>query len=164
MSNQCPRCEKVVYHAEQVVGAITLTPLKQVTGPNASFYHKACFRCIECKKSLDSTNCTEKGNAIYCKTCHSKNFGPKGYGFGGGSGVLSSTGVAKNAAVGEEANYVATSDSAPAPSNAGFRSEVKGSSEASFKFAALGGGNDVCPVCKKTVYFAERVIAVFHCP
>ena len=28
---------------------------------------------------------------IYCKTCHGKNFGPKGYGFGGGAGALTRT-------------------------------------------------------------------------
>ena len=27
---------------------------------------------------------------IYCKSCHKKGFGPKGYGYGGGAGTLAS--------------------------------------------------------------------------
>lgn len=75
--NVCPRCEKQVYFAEQVIG------------PNSQKYHKGCFRCV-CNKALDSTNLTEKDGVIYCKPCYSKNFGPKGYGFSGGGAFLSS--------------------------------------------------------------------------
>ena len=38
---------------------------------------------------LDSTTCAEHDGKVYCKNCHSKKFGPKGYGFGGGAGALS---------------------------------------------------------------------------
>ena len=38
---------------------------------------------------LDSTTCAEHEGLIYCKGCHGKKFGPKGYGFGGGAGALS---------------------------------------------------------------------------
>ena len=42
-----------------------------------------------CQKMLDSTTCAEHEGMIYCKGCHGKKFGPKGYGFGGGAGALS---------------------------------------------------------------------------
>lgn len=39
-----------------------------------------------CNKMLDSTNCTEHDKELFCKNCHGRKFGPKGYGFGGGAG------------------------------------------------------------------------------
>ena len=42
-----------------------------------------------CNKMLDSTTCAEHDGKVYCKNCHGKKFGPKGYGFGGGAGALS---------------------------------------------------------------------------
>lgn len=42
-----------------------------------------------CGKMLDSTNCAEHENELYCKNCHGRKYGPKGYGFGGGAGCLS---------------------------------------------------------------------------
>lgn len=38
---------------------------------------------------LDSTNCTEHDKELFCKNCHGRKYGPKGYGFGGGAGALS---------------------------------------------------------------------------
>lgn len=38
---------------------------------------------------LDSTNCSEHEGELYCKNCHARKYGPKGYGFGGGAGCLS---------------------------------------------------------------------------
>ncbi|KAJ8395369.1 hypothetical protein AAFF_G00033540 [Aldrovandia affinis] len=74
-SDVCPRCGKVVYAAEKVVG-----------GGNA--WHKSCFRCAKCGKGLESTTLADKDGEIYCKACYAKNFGPKGFGFGQGAGAL----------------------------------------------------------------------------
>ncbi|MGH0144169.1 UNVERIFIED_CONTAM: hypothetical protein FKN15_006999 [Acipenser sinensis] len=51
-------------------------------------WHKNCFRCAKCGKSLESTTQTEKEGEIYCKACYAKNFGPKGFGYGQGAGAL----------------------------------------------------------------------------
>ncbi|XP_052568356.1 cysteine and glycine-rich protein 3 isoform X2 [Psammomys obesus] len=63
-SEKCPRCGKSVYAAEKP-------------------WHKTCFRCAICGKSLESTNVTDKDGELYCKVCYAKNFGPTGIGFGG---------------------------------------------------------------------------------
>ena len=42
-----------------------------------------------CRKMLDSGRVTEHDGEMFCGSCYRKNFGPKGYGFGGGSGTLS---------------------------------------------------------------------------
>ncbi|KAI0244500.1 hypothetical protein L0F63_000833 [Massospora cicadina] len=77
---KCHVCEKNVYHVEQVIG------------PGGFVYHDSCFKCSTCNKRLDSTSLAEKNNTIYCKSCYGKQFGPKGYGFAGGSSFLT-TGI-----------------------------------------------------------------------
>ncbi|XP_078345924.1 cysteine and glycine-rich protein 2-like [Oculina patagonica] len=77
-SPKCPRCGKSVYMAEEVLGA-------------GAKWHKQCFTCKECNKRLDSTTVSDKEGEIYCKACYGKNFGPKGYGYGGGAGALTRT-------------------------------------------------------------------------
>ncbi|KAF9112311.1 hypothetical protein BGX27_003630 [Mortierella sp. AM989] len=72
----CPRCQKTVYHAESALA------------PGGSKYHKLCLRCVECSKSLDSTNMNDRQGVPYCKTCYGKAFGAKGYGYGSGSSML----------------------------------------------------------------------------
>ncbi|KAG0018880.1 hypothetical protein BGZ80_006607 [Entomortierella chlamydospora] len=72
----CPRCQKTVYHAESALA------------PGGSKYHKLCLRCVECSKSLDSTNMTDRQGTPYCKTCYGKAFGAKGYGYGSGASML----------------------------------------------------------------------------
>ncbi|ELK37581.1 PREDICTED: cysteine and glycine-rich protein 3 [Myotis davidii] len=69
-SEKCPRCGKSVYAAEKVMGG-------------GKPWHKTCFRCAICGKSLESTNVTDKDGELYCKVCYAKNFGPTGIGFGG---------------------------------------------------------------------------------
>ncbi|XP_004066868.1 cysteine and glycine-rich protein 3 [Oryzias latipes] len=68
-SDHCPRCSKAVYAAEKVMGA-------------GKAWHKTCFRCALCGKSLESTTVTDKDGELYCKVCYAKNFGPKGFGLG----------------------------------------------------------------------------------
>lgn len=76
---KCPRCSKSVYAAEEV----------KCSGKS---YHQGCFLCKTCGKGLDSMNVAEGGDDIYCKNCHLKEFGPKGF-RGGGGGVNSTTGI-----------------------------------------------------------------------
>ena len=42
-----------------------------------------------CNKLLDSGSVTEHDGDAFCKPCYGKLFGPKGYGFAGGSAGLS---------------------------------------------------------------------------
>ncbi|XP_065845145.1 cysteine and glycine-rich protein 1-like [Oscarella lobularis] len=72
---KCGRCNKSVYTAEEVKGA-------------GQSWHKRCFTCQNCNKSLDSTTVADKNGNIYCKGCYAKEFGPKGVGFGIGAGTL----------------------------------------------------------------------------
>nr|XP_054092346.1 cysteine and glycine-rich protein 2-like [Callithrix jacchus] len=65
----CSRCGDFVYTAEKIIGA-------------GKPWHKNCFRCAKCRKSLESANLTEKEGEIYHKGCYEKNFGPKGFGYG----------------------------------------------------------------------------------
>ncbi|RZC36746.1 muscle LIM protein Mlp84B [Asbolus verrucosus] len=73
---KCPKCQKSVYAAEERVAG-------------GYKWHKSCFKCGMCGKMLDSTNCTEHEAELFCKNCHARKYGPKGYGFGGGAGCLS---------------------------------------------------------------------------
>lgn len=61
----CPRCEKAVYAAEQVMG------------PGRKLYHKPCLKCLTCNKRLDSYTLLEHDQEPYCKSCHVKNFGTR---------------------------------------------------------------------------------------
>lgn len=74
--NKCPLCGKSVYAAEEKIGA-------------GKKWHKLCFKCGICNKALDSRTCAEHEGMVFCKGCHGKRFGPKGYGFGQGAGALS---------------------------------------------------------------------------
>uniref|UniRef100_A0A6A7FTC3 Cysteine and glycine-rich protein 1-like n=1 Tax=Hirondellea gigas TaxID=1518452 RepID=A0A6A7FTC3_9CRUS len=42
-----------------------------------------------CNKQVDSGSVTDHQDEIYCKSCYARLFGPKGYGYGIGAGVLS---------------------------------------------------------------------------
>jgi len=75
----CKRCSKSVYSAEE---------RKDSEG---GFWHKECFACKECGKKLDSTTLNMHEAEIYCKPCYGKQYGPKGYGYGGGAGALTRT-------------------------------------------------------------------------
>eukprot|EP00004_Rigifila_ramosa_P021460 TRINITY_DN571_c0_g1_i1.p1 TRINITY_DN571_c0_g1~~TRINITY_DN571_c0_g1_i1.p1 ORF type:complete len:512 (-),score=91.92 TRINITY_DN571_c0_g1_i1:67-1554(-) len=111
----CPRCGKTVYFAEAVKAS-------GKEGATVREFHRHCFKCRSCKKALDSTTAASHDSEVYCKFCHAKNFGMKGYGFGGGAGTLSSdpgTGspaLTRSSLPAEEP--VAEPDAAPAPAEA----------------------------------------------
>lgn len=84
-AKKCGRCQKSVYANEEIIAA------------NQSWHKRGCFTCKDCNKSLDSNTVAERKGTdeapseIYCKGCYGRSYGPKGYGFGGGSGALTNT-------------------------------------------------------------------------
>ena len=76
--DNCPRCDKKVYFAEEV-------------NVRTRKWHKLCFKCENCNKLLEPSKFTEHEGSTFCQPCYSKKFGPKGYGFAGGCGTLMSS-------------------------------------------------------------------------
>ncbi|EFA85845.1 LIM-type zinc finger-containing protein [Heterostelium album PN500] len=68
--NNCPRCGKKAYENEKKVF-------------NSRDWHKSCFSCFKCKKSLVSGQYSERNGLVFCPRCYDSNFGAKGFGFGG---------------------------------------------------------------------------------
>ncbi|KAK9498199.1 hypothetical protein O3M35_004066 [Rhynocoris fuscipes] len=72
----CLRCGFEVYAAEQMISKNRI-------------WHKRCFNCGDCHRSLDSTNLNDGPDGdIYCRGCYGRHFGPRGVGFGLGAGTL----------------------------------------------------------------------------
>ncbi|KAM4871675.1 cysteine and glycine-rich protein 1-like [Thomomys bottae] len=94
-----------------------------------------------CKKNLDSTTVAVHGEEIFCKSCYSKKYGPKGYGYGQGTGTLSTD---KGESLGIK------HEEAP-----GHRPTTNPNAS---KFAQKMGGSERCPRCSQAVYAAEKVI------
>jgi len=131
MPGICPRCKKNVYFAEE----------KLALGKS---FHKLCFACANCKKMLDSTNVTEHDDELFCRSCHGKKFGPKGYGYGGGAGVLS---------MDDGTGYV------NGPPTNGSNGSSRPTSYTKPKF----GSKIDCPRCGKVVYMAEKMMGGGSC-
>jgi len=62
----CPKCFGKVFEAEKMVTA------------NGKWYHKNCFRCVQCLTLLDSLNNNDgPDGALYCKMCYKEKYGPQ---------------------------------------------------------------------------------------
>lgn len=96
-------------------------------------YRYRLFKCLT-RTLLTSTD------KAFCKSCHGKNFGLHGYGYGQGAGVLSM-------------DFGKSAPSSTAPSAA----KAQGTSK--FDGKPVGGGPDDCPRCGKRVYAAEKKLA-----
>jgi cysteine and glycine-rich protein len=147
--DKCPRCEKNLYFAEAR------------EGPNNIKYHKGCFSCATCRKTLSDSTFSERQGEVYCKVCYARDFGPKGFGFGGLS-------------IEAPATPPAATSYPPAPSDTGGKYSPPSALVGAAKAPAAGspatsspppaqkktppgrfGGGDTCVRCQKAVYFAE---------
>jgi len=63
--NCCPKCDGKVFEAEKMVTA------------SGSWYHKNCFRCVDCTRMLDSLSNNDGLDGLYCKGCYNVKFGPQ---------------------------------------------------------------------------------------
>jgi len=79
MSSKCPNCGKTVYFAEKV------TALHKD-------YHKACFKCKGCNKTLEVGKFSDRDDQIYCKSCYGALFTQSGFGHGGSTSSFRGTG------------------------------------------------------------------------
>jgi cysteine/glycine-rich protein len=122
--NKCPKCGKTVYMAEEVLAA-------------GNKYHKMCCKCDDCGKLLDSTNLRDHGTQLYCPVCYNRNYGIKGYGYGGGAGTLGTDG-----------------GSTGPQGGASYSGNTGGGEGGGAKF----GSSDRCPKCGGAVYMAEKIV------
>merc|ERR1712071_152283 len=135
MPGICPRCTKNVYFAEEKIAL-------------GKSFHKMCFACANCRKQLDSTNATEHDDELFCKTCYGKKFGPKGYGYGGGAGVLS---------MDDGTGYIngPPTSNIPHLAQAHVAPLINGNRSTGVR---KYGSKDTCPRCGRAVYMAEKMM------
>jgi len=131
-------------------------------------WHKLCMACTSCRKLLDPGKIAEHGGDIFCNNCHRKNFGPKGYGFGVGSGTLSMDDGKGYTTNPNEVDHRAQAYVAPkkpsavngAATNGGNAGAVKTNGHVAAyngkkPFTPKWGGAEICPRCDKAVFIAE---------
>ncbi|XP_003376885.1 cysteine and glycine-rich protein 1 [Trichinella spiralis] len=150
INHQCPRCSKTVYFAEEIVAI-------------GQHWHRACFRCAnpQCQKRLDSLNCADHDGEAYCTYCYKKLFGPKGYGYGQGAGVLSME--CANNGESQLSNVSSFAQAQVAPllerSSATNRQDSASIFNKSTRHSMGSIEQPICRRCSRAAYIAERVVS-----
>ena len=133
-SPKCVVCAKSVYEIEKLVA-------------DERVFHKTCFKCGHCSKTLSLGNYASINEKTYCKPHFKQLFAEKGgnYGEAFGLGDRSTAGETKTGADGtkDAAARSTTNPRVGAPTSA-----------ASSRF---GGQRNACPACDKTAYPMESV-------
>ena len=160
-SNKCAKCGKAVYMAEELLAA-------------GKKWHKLCFKCSKCRKMLDSSTMAEHGGELFCKSCHSRNFGTSGYGYGIGAGTLSSekrdgrdkiylaiiiniSTVTDNGAINN--NQTAKRVTAVSHPSAGYTGWSGDGKQYLPARKEIVTNPNACGKCNKAVYMAEEILA-----
>ena len=154
---KCPVCEKSVYQAEQIV-ACTKT------------WHKTCFCCGStagngCNRKLDLSTYQNREGIPYCRVCFDRLAKQASAGVKDLDAIRETTQATAPTPEPEEAGPLSLADRARA-----FQSKPADSSTAStpverkgrpsFKPSpAAGALSTKCPVCEKSVYQAEQLVA-----
>ena len=177
MPGTCFRCNKSVFHAEEIhaVGKI---------------WHPNCFLCANCNKRLDNGNVPHNDGEAFCKICYANLFQQKGYGYSkrnAGSLTISDTinlsspiSTARNISTGKNIpndSYVSgtnqsTKNYTPylAQSRYCSSSKLRAKSpsvrvnqislptyKGNYRFERFRYGDDICGRCQKKVYVTENV-------
>lgn len=85
---RCKKCDKTVGFADKVAAV-------------GSFFHKECFQCATCSVVLRQGEWREHAlpdgqRHAYCAKCHGRNFGIKGFGYGGSVVAVSAAGTGES--------------------------------------------------------------------
>ncbi|KRZ18641.1 Cysteine and glycine-rich protein 2, partial [Trichinella zimbabwensis] len=150
INHQCPRCSKTVYFAEEIVAI-------------GQHWHRICFRCAnpQCQKRLDSLNCADHDGEAYCTYCYKKLFGPKGYGYGQGAGVLSME--CANNGESQLSNVSSFAQAQVAPllerSSATNRQDSASVFNKNTRHSIGSIEQPICRRCSRAAYIAERVVS-----
>jgi cysteine/glycine-rich protein len=150
--DKCPTCSKTVYKMEALI-AIGQT------------WHKACFTCggpgnvedLGCKRSLPQDSFQQHNMLPYCKACFMKNFGKGGYKVSSGPSLPSN-----NVTIDTSSGLSFSEKAAAFKKTVHEGAEVDSPSRKGTGMKFIGGGGVKCPVCTKTVFKMEEVLAIGH--
>ena len=138
-SPKCVVCDKSVYEIEKLVA-------------DERVFHKTCFKCGHCSKTLSLGNYASINEKTYCKPHFKQLFAEKGgnYGEAFGLGDRSTTGAQTKT----ETDGTKDAKDAARSKPPNLRVGAPTAQPASSRF---GGQKNACPVCDKTAYPMESV-------
>ena len=144
-SPKCVVCAKSVYEIEKLVA-------------DDRVFHKSCFKCGHCSKTLSLGNYASIDEKTYCKPHFKQLFAEKGGNYGQAFGLGGRT-AGETKAVNLETKGAAAGAAAAKTSNAtaGASTNPRVSTIPSAVSSRFGGQRSACPACGKTAYPMESV-------
>jgi len=149
-SPKCVVCDKSVYEIEKLVA-------------DERVFHKTCFKCGHCSKTLSLGNYASINEKTYCKPHFKQLFAEKGgnYGEAFGLGDRTTAGETKTSSRddGTKDAHQAVAPTAAKKSDAAADAPTKPRVSATTSAASsrFGGQKSACPACDKTAYPMESV-------
>ena len=154
---KCPICTKSVYKMEEILAM-------------GSTWHKTCFKCgagskdsSGCSRTLTRDGYQDHDGAPYCNACYGRLYKPKGFGYGN---MLNTEEGSKKQNQASPASPSAPSSTSSASASVPFKPAPSKAAASPPKVPASvtvgAGGYSKCPVCSKSVYKMEEMVAMGH--
>ena len=145
-SPKCVVCAKSVYEIEKLVA-------------DERVFHKTCFKCGHCSKTLSLGNYASINEKTYCKPHFKQLFAEKGGNYGEAFGLGDRTTAGPTKTVDSETKGAASGAAAAKTFDAaaGATTDPRVGTISSATSSRFGGQRSACPVCDKTAYPMESV-------
>ena len=145
-SPKCVVCDKSVYEIEKLVA-------------DERVFHKTCFKCGHCSKTLSLGNYASINEKTYCKPHFKQLFAEKGGNYGEAFGLGDRTTAGPTKTVDSETKGAASGAAAAKTFDAaaGATTNPRVGTISSATSSRFGGQRSACPVCDKTAYPMESV-------
>ena len=145
-SPKCVVCAKSVYEIEKLVA-------------DDRVFHKSCFKCGHCSKTLSLGNYASINEKTYCKPHFKQLFAEKGGNYGEAFGLGDRTTAGPTKTVDSETKGAASGAAAAKTFDAaaGATTNPRVGTISSATSSRFGGQRSACPVCDKTAYPMESV-------